>query len=104
VYAKIGQNSIVINTYPIAVALFSFHNSIVSTEKVDIVVNAPSIPVPTNIVISLEIISFVRAAMQIPSSSEPAAFTSKVAWGVPTHSLIVNRSNAPIEPPIATAM
>ena len=75
----------------------------VSTEKVDIVVNAPNIPVPMNKVSSLEIISVASAAMHIPRSRDPTAFTIKVPCGLPTHSLTAKRSVAPIAPPNATA-
>ena len=102
--ANRGHNTIVNSTYPTALVESSPHISIVSTEKVDIVVNAPSIPVPKSKVNSFEIISLANAAIQTPSKSEPTAFTTSVPCGFPIHSLTAKRSVAPIAPPNATAI
>jgi hypothetical protein len=67
-------------------------------------VKAPSKPVPNKIAKSLEINSLANAAIQMPRSKDPIAFTVNVPQGVSIISEIENLRVAPIAPPIATAM
>ena len=81
-------------------------SSTVSTENADIVVNAPSIPVPRNKARSAEIIFCARLKVRIPSKKEPTTFTIIVANGKVSkeiHELIEYLKQAPIAPPIATS-
>ncbi len=69
-------------TYVTAVEEDSSENLIESMAKVDIVVKAPSSPVPTNKTLpSLITVPAAMAPKRTPSSRDPTRFTPNVAYG-----------------------
>ena len=94
-------------TYVTAAEEESSENLMESMAKVDIVVKAPSNPVPTNKTLSsLIMVPAAMAPKRTPSRRDPTRFTPNVAYGaesVPAIDCMEYLRTAPMAPPSATS-